>query len=85
MSNKNQSIGKLIKSIAKEEKGLGEIMYQEGRKINRTITLSSCIDDLLKIDKSVQETLKEVAKAEILLNQKLQEAGELICNDCLES
>ncbi len=80
---KNESIGRLVKSIASEEHSLGDILYQEGRKIDRALCLARCVDDLVKIDTSVQDTLKEVAKAEILLLQKLEEAGELLCKDCI--
>ncbi len=80
---KNESIGRLVKSIAREEHSLGDILYQEGRKIDKALCLANCVDDLVKIDTSVQDTLKEVAKAEILLLQKLEEAGELLCKDCI--
>ncbi len=80
---KNKSIGGLIKSIASEEHSLGDILYQEGRKIDKGLCLAKCVDDLIKVDNSVQDTLKEVAKAEILLLQKLEEAGELLCKDCI--
>lgn len=76
-------IYKLIDSIANEEKALGHIIYQEGEKIEKAICISNCIDDLLEIDKSVQETLKEITKSELLLLQKLDESHELICKKCL--
>ncbi len=82
-NNKNLAIAKLIKSIANEEKSLGNILYQEGRKIEKALTLAHCIDDLVKVDTSVQKTVKEVAKAELLLLEKFEEAGELICKDCI--
>ncbi len=81
--NKNIAIAKLIKSIAKEEESLGNILYQEGRKIEKALTLAHCIDDLIKIDTSVQKTVKEVSKAELLLLEKFEEAGELLCKDCI--
>lgn len=80
---RNEAIGKLIESIANEERSLGSIFYQEGRKINKALCLTNCIDEIIKIDNSVQDTLKEVAKAEILLLQKLEEAKKLNCKDCL--
>lgn len=81
--SKNEVVVKLMESIANEENGLGNIIYQEGEKIEKAICFSHCIEDLLKIDKSVQETLKEITKAELLLLQKLEETRELICKDCL--
>ncbi len=81
--NKNIAIAKLIKSIANEEQSLGNILYQEGRKIEKALTLAKCIDDLVKVDTSVQKTVKEVAKAELLLLEKFEEAGELLCKNCL--
>ncbi len=80
---RNKSIGRLVKSIASEEHSLGDILYQEGRKIDKALCLAHCVDDLVKIDNSVQDTLKEVTKAEILLLQKLEEAGDLLCKDCI--
>ncbi len=79
----SKAVGRLVKSIAKEEHGIGDILYQEGNKIDKALCLTHCIDDLVKVDKSVQDTLKEVAKAEILLLQKLEEAGELLCKNCI--
>ncbi len=81
--NKNIAIAKLIKSIANEEQSLGNILYQEGRKIEKALSLSHCIDDLVKVDTSVQKTIKEVAKAEMLLLEKFEEAGELLCKECI--
>lgn len=82
-NNKNKAVGRLITSIAKEEHSLGDILYQEGRKIDKALCYAKCVDDLVKIDCSVQDTLKEIAKAEILLLQKLEEAGEILCKKCL--
>ncbi len=82
-NNRNIAIAKLIKSIANEEQSLGNILYQEGRKIEKALTLAKCIDDLVKVDTSVQKTVKEVAKAELLLLEKFEEAGELLCKDCI--
>lgn len=80
---KNESVGRLIKSIANEERSLGNILYQEGRKINRALCMTDCVDEIIKIDDSVQDTLKEIAKAEMLLLQKLEEAKTLNCKDCI--
>lgn len=82
----NDSINLLLVSIALEEIGLSHILNAEGEKIQTAIgtlaegipPLATNIQDLIDIDKSVQETIKTVIKSQILLQFKLEEVINLI-------
>lgn len=81
----------LLASIALEEIGIAHIINAEGEKI-QCIT-DECgedgksghhcvkLEDLLEINKSVQTTLKDVIKKEILLEFKFENILELMCKD----
>lgn len=72
-------INLLLASIALEELGLAHIVNAEAEKIQFVVgTLSGphgtpSIADLIAIDQSVQTTLKDVIKKEMLLEFKLDE------------
>jgi hypothetical protein len=71
-------INLLLVSIALEELGISHIINAEGEKIQEVIAKHGCIDDLLKIDKSVQTTLRDLIKKEMLLEFKFENILELI-------
>jgi hypothetical protein len=77
---REEVINLLLASIALEELGLAHIINAEGEKIQAVIGDSKCnkLEDLVKIDKSVQTTLRDVIKKEILLEFKLENILELI-------
>jgi ethanolamine ammonia-lyase small subunit len=68
----------LLVSIALEELGISHIINAEGEKIQEVIAKHGCIEDLLKIDKSVQTTLRDLIKKEMLLEFKFENILELI-------
>lgn len=76
------SVHLLLASIAFEELGLAHILNAEAEKIQYTLgTLedqtppenSPTLDQLLEIDRSVNETLRNVIKKEMLLQFKLED------------
>jgi hypothetical protein len=76
--SREQVINVLLASIALEEIGMAHILNAEGEKLQEIISKHPCLDDLLKIDKSVQTTLKDLIKKEILLEFKFENVLELI-------
>jgi hypothetical protein len=68
----------LLVSIALEELGISHIINAEGEKIQEVIAKHGCMEDLLKIDKSVQTTLRDLIKKEMLLEFKFENILELI-------
>jgi hypothetical protein len=68
----------LLASIALEEIGISHIINAEGEKIQEVIAKHGCLEDLLKIDKSVQTTLRDLIKKEMLLEFKFENILELL-------
>jgi len=69
----------LLASIALEEISLSHIMNAEAEKIQEVVKCScGNIEDLLRIDKSVERILRDVIKKEMLLEFKFENILELM-------
>ncbi|MGL4990531.1 MAG: hypothetical protein ACRC57_05080 [Sarcina sp.] len=73
-----QNIYDLIESIALEEAGLAHIINAEGEKIQKAIKVCDDSCELIAVNKSVTETLEQVVQFEMILNNKLKTAHELL-------
>ena len=78
------AINSIIMSISMEEMAIAHILNAEGEKLQYVLgTLEGrdpgeiTLCDILAVNKSIQETLKEARKTERLLQFKLEEAREL--------
>jgi len=79
--NRDEVINLLLASIAFEELGLAHIINSEGEKIQFVLgTLDGSqppvpptLDELLKINRSVEQTLRSVIKNQMLLQFKLED------------
>lgn len=85
--NVNVAISLILVSIALEEIGLSHIINAEGEKIQAVVDSVNCgkanVCDLIAVDKSVAELMRNVIKKEILLELKMVEALEgLKCDHC---
>ncbi|RXZ80750.1 hypothetical protein EBB07_17345 [Paenibacillaceae bacterium] len=76
---RDDAINLLLSSIALEELGLSHIINAEGEKLQYVLgtlpgvtSLSPTLSDLLTINDSVRETLREVGKKEWILTNKLE-------------
>ena len=83
----DDSINMLISSIALEEIGLSHIINAEAEKIQYVLgTLNTShdttglkhysIDDLLKVNRSIDRTLREVLKNQMILHMKFEDSIE---------
>lgn len=76
---REEVINLLLASIALEEIGLAHILNAEGEKIQKVVgDCNSSFDELLEINRSVEKTLRNVIKKEMLLQFKLEDVMELI-------
>jgi hypothetical protein len=73
---KKDVVNLLLSSIALEEIGLAHIINAEGEKIQAVLESKPCTDELFKIDKSVQTTLRDIIKKEMLLEFKFDNVLE---------
>lgn len=73
-----KSICKVIESIADEEMAIAAILKAESEKIKKAVHISCDIKELVIVNESVGDTLKEVIKLQILLQYKLEEANKAL-------
>ena len=86
--DRDDAINLLLVSFAYEELGFAHILNAEGEKIQLALdTLKSqkmpqyTIEDLLKMNRSVNQVLKNIIKKEMLLQFKLENILDLIEGD----
>lgn len=80
-----QPITDIIQSIALEQTALSHILNAEGKKIQKALALNLSDAEILKINKSVDDTVKSVAKLEMVLQSKLEMFEDCLCDsgcDC---
>ena len=75
------SINQILTSISMEEIGLSHIINAEGEKLQYVLgtlpgakPLNPTIDEILKINQSIQETMKRYSISQLFLNEKMSEA-----------
>jgi hypothetical protein len=74
-----QSINDIIESIALEEAALAHILNAEGEKIQKVVNdKCTSVEGILNVNKSVNETIKNVIKMQMLLQFKLENAQKLV-------
>lgn len=75
-----RAVGDLIESIAMEESALAHILNAESEKllavINRAATTYS---ELLAVNRSVESTVREIIRLELLLQAKLNLFRDAVC------
>ncbi len=78
-----EALADIVESIAHQENGIAKILDSESKKICKAICMAECVDDLIKVNKSVQDTIKQINNVQIVLIGKLQEVSD-ICDGCCE-
>lgn len=85
----DDSINMLISSIALEEIGLSHIINAEAEKIQYVLgTLETshrninqhCLDDVLKVNRSIDRTLRDVLKNQMILHMKFEDTIDFYYN-----
>lgn len=83
--NRCESINLLLSSVALEEIGLSHILNAEGEKLQHILKEHVCqLDDYLKVNDSINQTLRTVVNSQILLQFKLQDVISLTKNSFCE-
>lgn len=75
---KKDVVNLLLTSIALEEISLSHILNAEGEKLQTIIAKKPPTEELLKANKSVQTTLRDVIKKEMLLQFKFEDTLEYL-------
>lgn len=69
---KKDVVNLLLTSIALEEIGMSHIINAEGEKIQTVLKDKPCTNEILAVNKSVQTTLRDLIKKEMLLEFKFE-------------
>ena len=73
-----QAITDIINSIAMEEAALSNILNSEGELIQKTKNVACDVDDLVLLNESVNDVIKNIAKLQMLIQFKLEDAEKLL-------
>lgn len=76
------AISQLIEAVAGQQESLARILEAEHRKIEKTTQLyNTDVDDLLRIDDSVERILAAVTRLELAIQLKLDLFRDCLCPD----
>lgn len=71
--NKCGAAAALVQSIALEETAISHILNAEGEKIQKVLSMHTCdCEDILKVNKSVEDMVEKITNLEIVLKAKLE-------------
>ena len=80
------AISELIEAVAEQQEALGRILEAEHKKIEKTTQLyNTDVDDLLRIDDSVERILAAVTRLELAIQLKLDLFRDCLCPDAPSS
>lgn len=80
--NRCDAITELIEAVAEQQEALARILEAEHRKIEKTTELCNVdVDDLVRIDDSVERVLAAVTRLELALQLKLDLFRDCLCPD----
>lgn len=82
--SRNETIDLLLASIGLEELSLAHITNAEAEKLQYVLASNPSFHELLKVNKSVLQTLKSSIKKEMLLQFKFENILELIKEEEIE-
>ncbi|MEG1609188.1 MAG: hypothetical protein RR348_04900, partial [Clostridia bacterium] len=76
-----ESISDIMESVALEQAAISHILNTEGEKLQKLLSGSPTVDEMLCVNASVRDTIQDVTYLEILLLGKLKAVANLPCND----
>ncbi|MCI7808097.1 hypothetical protein MR626_02215 [bacterium] len=77
-----KAITELIDAVAEQQEALARILEAEHKKIEKDTQLCSTdVDDLVRIDESVERVLAAVTRLELALQLKLDLFRDCLCPD----
>lgn len=71
-----EAIANIVQSIACEENAIASVICAESKKIKKAIEIAQSVDDLVKVNTSVKETLVSLVNLEMILVSKLEEVSK---------
>ena len=81
-STRCQAITDIITSVALEQTALSHILNAEGEKIQKIVALAETADEMLAVNKSVENMVKSITRLEMVLQGKLELFEPCLCTDC---
>ncbi|MEG2044381.1 MAG: hypothetical protein RR088_00180 [Clostridia bacterium] len=76
---KTQAITDIITSVALEQTALSHILNAEGEKIQKIVANATTAEQMLAVNKSVQEMVTAITKLEMILESKLSLFSGCLC------
>ena len=77
-----QAITDIIESVALEQTALSHILNADGEKIQKAVALATTGDEMLAVNKSVQDMVNAITRLELILQSKLELFEDCLCSDC---
>lgn len=77
-----QSVSDIIQSVALEQAALSHILNAEGEKIQKIVAESDSPEEMLSINKSVNNVVDSITLLEIVLKSKLALFEDCLCEEC---
>ncbi|MFI3230801.1 MAG: hypothetical protein R3Y29_04530 [bacterium] len=71
-TTREQSVTDIIESVALEQTALSHILNAEGEKIQKVVADATTTEELLEVNKSVQDMVNTITRLELVLQSKLE-------------
>lgn len=84
-TSRDQAISDIITSVALEQTGLAHILNAEGEKIQKVVSYSDKTEEMIEVNKSVQNVINAIFQLELVLKSKLEIFQCKICPDDVEA
>lgn len=80
-TTREQAVSDIIESVALQQTGLSHILNAEGEKIQAVVAMQDVtVEELLAVNKSVENMVHSISKLEMLLQSKLALFEDCLCD-----